>query len=161
MKGEAGGVVPEYRKEQSMARSEYPDSPRVGVGAVVLREGRILLVRRGVPPALGLWAIPGGALELGESLKEGAEREILEETGITIRAGDPVFTCDVCEWDGDGRIRFHYVIVDLAADYVSGEVRGGDDALEARWVAPEEIGDLPATKTTLKLLRQIGFLSPQ
>ena len=158
MKGKTGGAVLEYRKEQSMACSEYPDSPRVGVGAVVLREGRILLVRRGVPPALGLWAIPGGALELGESLKEGAEREILEETGITIRAGDPVFTCDVCEWDGDGRIRFHYVIVDLAADYVSGEVRGGDDALEARWVAPEEIGDLPATKTTLKLLRQIGFI---
>ncbi|MBU4120990.1 MAG: hypothetical protein KKA48_05505, partial [Proteobacteria bacterium] len=77
-----------------------------------------------------------------------------------IRAGDPVFTCDFCQRDGDGRIRFHYVIVDLAADYVSGEVKGGDDALEARWVSPEEIGDLPATKTTLKLLRQIGFLSP-
>ncbi len=99
-----------------MARSEYPDSPRVGVGAVVLREGRILLVRRGVPPALGLWAIPGGVLELGESLREAAEREILEETGITIRAGEPIFTCDVCERDSEGRVRFHYVIVDLAAE---------------------------------------------
>jgi 8-oxo-dGTP diphosphatase len=160
LKAETEGAAPEYHEEQSMARTEYPDSPRVGVGAVVLREGRILLVRRGVPPALGLWAIPGGVLKLGESLKEGAEREILEETGITIRAGDPVFTCDFCQRDGDGRIRFHYVIVDLAAEYVSGKVRGGDDALEARWVAPEEIEDLPATKTTLKLLRQIGFLSP-
>ena len=141
-----------------MANREYPDSPRVGVGAVVLREGRVLLVRRGVAPANGLWAIPGGALELGETLKEGAEREILEETGITIRAGDPVFTCDVLVRDDDGRVRFHYVIVDLAADYVSGEVMGGDDALEARWVAPEELPELPATKTTLKLLRQIGFL---
>ena len=143
-----------------MANREYPDSPRVGVGAVVLREGRVLLVRRGVAPANGLWAIPGGALELGETLKEAAEREILEETGITIRAGEPVFTCDVLVRDDDGRIRFHYVIVDLAADYVSGEVMGGDDALEARWVAPEELPELSATKTTLNLLRQIGFLPP-
>lgn len=90
-----------------MASREYPDSPRVGVGAVVLREGRVLLVRRGVAPALGLWAIPGGALELGETLREAAEREILEETGITIRAGEPVFTCDVLVRDDDGRVRFH------------------------------------------------------
>ena len=143
-----------------MASREYPDSPRVGVGAVVLREGRVLLVRRGMAPANGLWAIPGGALELGETLQEGAEREILEETGILIRAGDPVFTCDTLVRDDEGRVRFHYVIIDMAADYVSGEVRGGDDALEARWVAPEELDELPATKTTLKLLRQIGFLPP-
>ncbi len=144
-----------------MASREYPDSPRVGVGAVVLREGRVLLVRRGVAPANGLWAIPGGGLELGETLREAAEREILEETGITICAGEPVFTCDVCQRDDDGRVRFHYVIVDLAADYVSGEVLGADDALEARWVAPEEIENLPATKTTVKLLKQIGFLPPK
>lgn len=143
-----------------MPSREYPDSPRVGVGAVVLREGRVLLVRRGVAPASGLWAIPGGALELGETLREAAEREILEETGITIRAGEPIFTCDVCQRDDDGRVRFHYVIVDLAADYVSGEVLGADDALEARWVAPGEIENLPATKTTVKLLRHIGFLPP-
>ncbi|MEW6334493.1 MAG: NUDIX hydrolase [Thermodesulfobacteriota bacterium] len=143
-----------------MANREYPDSPRVGVGAVVLKEGRVLLVRRGVAPAMGLWAIPGGAIELGETLREAAEREILEETGITIRAGEPVFTCDVCHRDDEGRVRFHYVIVDLAADYVSGEVRGADDALEARWVAPGEIMDLPATKTTLTLLRRIGFIPP-
>ena len=143
-----------------MSHREYPDHPRVGVGAVVLREGRILLVRRGVQPAQGLWAIPGGALRLGETLQAGAEREILEETGIIIRAGAPLFTCDSFEKDGAGRIRFHYVIVDVAADYVSGDVKEADDALEARWVSPAEIRELPVTKTTLKLLQQIGFISP-
>ncbi|MEI7673880.1 MAG: NUDIX hydrolase [Syntrophales bacterium] len=141
-----------------MSSREYPDHPRVGVGAVVLREGRILLVCRGAAPAQGLWAIPGGGLKLGETLQEGAEREILEETGITIRAGEPVYTCDSFEKDADGRFRFHYVIVDMAADYVSGDVKGGDDALEARWVSPVEIRELPVTKSTLKLLTQIGFV---
>ena len=141
-----------------MKSREYPDHPRVGVGAVVLREGRVLLVRRGAAPALGLWAIPGGGLGLGETLQQGAEREILEETGIVIRAGVPVFTCDSFERDEEGRFRFHYVIVDMAADYVSGEVKAADDALEARWISPAEIPDIPATKTTLKLLRQIGFI---
>jgi 8-oxo-dGTP diphosphatase len=142
-----------------MSNREYPDHPRVGVGAVVLRNGLILLVRRGVEPALGLWAIPGGGLNLGETLQEGAEREILEETGIVIRAGAPVFTCDSFERDEDGRVRFHYVIVDMSADYVSGDIRAADDAVEARWVSPAEIRSLSATKTTLKLLRQIGFIS--
>ncbi len=143
-----------------MSHREYPDHPRVGVGAVVLWQGRILLVRRGVQPAQGLRAIPGGGLLLGETLQAGVEREILEETGIVIRAGAPLFTCDSFEKDGAGRIRFHYVIVDVTADYVSGDVKGADDALEARWVSPAEIRELPVTKTTLKLLQQIGFISP-
>lgn len=143
-----------------MAGREYPDHPRVGVGAVVLRKGCILLVRRGVAPALECWAIPGGGLRIGETLQEGAEREIREETGVVIRAGEPIFTCDSLIRDGEGRIRFHYVIVDMAADYVSGEVRAADDALDARWVSPAELRDLTVTKSTLKLLGQIGFLSP-
>ena len=143
-----------------MSNREYPDHPRVGVGAVVLREGCVLLVRRGVAPAQGLWAIPGGGLRLGETLQKGAEREIFEETGIVIRAGAPVFTCDSFERDGEGRVRFHYVIVDMIADYVSGDVKAADDALDARWLSPAEIRNLSATKTTLKLLRQIGFMPP-
>lgn len=144
-----------------MSNREYPDHPRVGVGAVVLRNGRVLLVRRGSEPARGLWAIPGGGLNLGETLQQGAEREILEETGIVIRAGAPVFTCDSFERDGDGRVRFHYVIVDMSADYVSGDVRAADDAIEARWILPAEIRSISVTKTTLKMLRQISFISAE
>lgn len=141
-----------------MSRREYPDRPVVGVGAVVVREGRVLLVKRGVAPSRGLWAVPGGALELGETLQQGAEREILEETGVIIRAREPICAFDFFERDGDGRIRFHFVIVDVAADYIGGDVKGADDALEARWLAPEDLEGLPVSKNTLKLLRAVGFL---
>jgi 8-oxo-dGTP diphosphatase len=148
-------------KEACMPRREYPAVPRVGVGAVVVQDGRVLLVRRGVPPNLGLWAIPGGGLEVGETLREGAEREILEETGIRIRAGEMIFAGDLMERDADGRVRFHYVVIDFLGEYVGGEVNGSDDALEARWVAPGEMGGLSATKTTVQLLRKIGFIPPE
>lgn len=146
------------KKGVSMSHREYPETPRVGVGAVVVRNGLVLLVKRGVPPNCGLWAIPGGALEVGETLREGAEREIREETGITIRAGQMIFAGDLMQRDADGRVRFHYVVIDFLGEYVGGEVNGSDDALEARWVSPEEMRVLPATKTTVQLLRQVGFL---
>ncbi len=131
----------------------YPDHPRVGVGAVVFLEARVLMVRRGAPPAQGVWAIPGGRLRLGETLQAAAEREILEETGIEIRAGAPVFTFDAIERDPDGRVRYHYVIVDLAAEYLRGTPIAGDDALEARWVAAAEMADLKVNPTTRHLLK--------
>ena len=141
-----------------MSKREYPDRPVVGIGAVVIRDGKVLLIRRGVAPGKGLWAVPGGSLELGETLQQGAEREILEETGITIRAREPIYAFDFFERDPDERIRFHFVIVDLAADYIRGDVKGADDALEARWLAPGELDHLPVSKNTLKLLRAAGFI---
>jgi 8-oxo-dGTP diphosphatase len=141
-----------------MSRREYPDSPVVGVGAVVIKDGKVLLVERGVPPNKGVWAIPGGSLKLGETLQEGAEREILEETGITIKAGAPFYSFDFFERDSDGRIRFHYVVVDMKGDYISGDVRGADDALDARWISPEELNDMPVSKNTLKILESMQFV---
>lgn len=142
----------------SEQKNDYPDKPRVAVGAVVFNKQRVLLVRRGQPPSQGLWAIPGGSVEIGETLQEAAEREILEETGIKIRAGEPVFTFDVIDRDRTGKIRFHYVIVDLEADYISGDPNAGDDAAEARWVTAQEINELRVSAPTLKLLKEkFGF----
>jgi ADP-ribose pyrophosphatase len=142
----------------TMNTGRYPDFPRVAVGAVVFKADKILLVLRGKPPAESQWAIPGGCVELGETLQEAAQREILEETGIVIQAGKPVYTFDAVERDKNGRIRFHYVIVDLAAEYISGEIRAGDDAADARWLASEDLQYQNVSATTRKLLRQCyGF----
>lgn len=140
------------------SHAEYPRWPRVAVGAVVFRNDHVLLVRRGRPPSENVWAIPGGKVRLGESLQQAAEREILEETGIRIRAGAPVFVFDHLERDPDGRIRFHYVIVDLSAEYVEGEILAGDDALDARWVDAENLNHLAISRQTRRLLRECyGF----
>lgn len=146
------------KNRQSKQKNDYPGNPRVAVGAVVFRQECVLLVRRGQPPAEDLWAIPGGSVEIGETLQEAAEREILEETGIQIRALEPIYTFDVIDRDAAGKIRFHYVIVDLAADYIMGAPAPGDDALEARWVSAREINGLEVSAATLKLLKnRFGF----
>jgi 8-oxo-dGTP diphosphatase len=136
----------------------YPDMPRVAVGAVVFKDGKILLIRRAKPPAQGLWAIPGGSVNLGETLQQAAERETLEETGITILANKPVFTFDLIEKDENDRIRFHYVIVDLLADYISGIPMAGDDADEVGWVFSRDLKSLDVNPRTLKVLDTlVGF----
>ncbi|MEJ2508717.1 MAG: NUDIX hydrolase [Gammaproteobacteria bacterium] len=137
----------------SAANDENVDQrPQVGVGAVVFRDERVLLVLRGQAPNAGQWAIPGGRVRWGETLQAGAEREILEETGVRIRAGEPVFAFEVIE-DEDGACATHYVVVDLAAQYLEGEPRAGDDAAEARWVSAAELAALPVNETTRRLLR--------
>jgi ADP-ribose pyrophosphatase len=136
----------------------YPDRPCLAVGAIVFRDGRVLLVRRGQPPAEGEWAIPGGSVEVGETLQQAAQRELLEETGIVIQAGEPCFIFDVIQADTDGRVRFHYLVIDLLADYVEGDPRAGGDAADARWVSAEELGGLSLSPTTRELLhRRFGF----
>ena len=134
--------------------NEYPAQPRAAVGAIVFKDEKVLLVKRGQPPSEGLWAIPGGSVKLGETLQEAAEREIQEETGIIIRATEPVFIFDAIQKDEKGQIRFHYVIVDLKADYIEGEPQGRSDAVDARWVSPGELNRLNVNRTTRQLLKK-------
>lgn len=118
---------------------EYPSAPIVGVGAIVFRGDGVLLVRRGREPLKGEWSLPGGRLELGESLRDGAAREVLEETGLLVTPRVHVETLDRVVRDEDGRVRYHYVLVDFLCDMVGGELSCGDDACDAAWVPIEEL----------------------
>jgi 8-oxo-dGTP diphosphatase len=141
-------------KPETTVNGAYPNRPLVAVGAVVFKEDKVLLVLRAKPPAENRWTIPGGSVELGETLQEAAEREIWEETGLTIKAGEPVYTFDVIKRDPNGAILFHYVIVDLAADYVCGDLRPGDDATDVCWASSGDIKTLKVSAATHKLLKQ-------
>ena len=144
-------------KEEKPGR-EYRELPRVGVGAIVIHLGRILLVKRASSPGKGFWAIPGGLVELGETVREAAEREILEETGISVRAKEAFYIFDFIDRDSGGNIKYHYIIIDFLADYLGGEPKAADDVSDARWVAPDEAAALNLSPTTRKLLVQMKFI---
>ena len=121
-----------------------PDRPCVGVGAVLVHEGRILLIRRGKEPLRGRWVVPGGTVELGETLEEALVREVQEETGLVVRPREVVAVFDRIHRDGH-RVDYHYVIVDYLCDYVAGEARAGSDAEAVALVAEADLAayDLP------------------
>ena len=121
-----------------MAR-EYPAHPVVGVGAVVVRDGRALIIRRAHEPRKGEWSLPGGHLDLGESLIDAVRREVKEETGLDVHPGPIVETFDRVHRDPDGRIRFHFVIVDFVCEAPSGEAVAGSDAEAVAWVTAAEL----------------------
>lgn len=119
-------------------KRDYPERPIVAVGALVWRDNKILLVRRGNPPRQGEWSLPGGAQDLGETVFEAARREVREEAGIDIRVSGLVDVIDFMDRDGEGGIRYHYTLIDVLADYVSGDVTPGCDADDAAWFPLEE-----------------------
>jgi ADP-ribose pyrophosphatase len=145
-----------------MEKSNPPKKlfPKVAAAAVVIRKGKILLVKRANEPSRGMWAVPGGSVQPGETLQAAAERETLEETGLVVTAKEPIHVFDLIEREGGGRLRFHFVIIDLAARFIDGRPRAGDDALEARWLSPEDLLGMPVTPGTRKLLEKIGFVKP-
>ena len=118
---------------------EYPERPFVGIGLVVLRPGEVLLVRRGKPPNLGTWSLPGGAQEIGERAEEAARRELLEETGLAVEALHLAANVDSITRDADGRVRYHYTIIDFAARWVGGEPVAGDDVSETTWAKLDQL----------------------
>ncbi len=124
---------------------EFPEAPRMAVGAVVVERGRVLVVRRGNPPLMGLWSLPGGALELGESLEDGLVREVREETGLTVEAVELVELLDRIHREGE-RVRYHYVIADYLCRVAGGELKAASDADAVRWVERAEWNSHSALK---------------
>jgi 8-oxo-dGTP diphosphatase len=113
---------------------EYPTRPIVGIGIVVLKDDCVLLVRRGKPPGVGSWTLPGGAQELGETCEEAARRELAEETGLTVGALHLAANVDSIRRDAAGRVQFHYTIIDYACRWEAGEPVAATDVTEAVWV---------------------------
>jgi ADP-ribose pyrophosphatase YjhB (NUDIX family) len=133
---------------------EYPVVPRVGVGAVVLDGARVLLVRRGKAPAYGKWSLPGGLVELGETTREAVCREIAEECGLQIRVVEVCGVLDRVIRDAEGRIRYHWVLVDYVAFPESGTLCAASDADEAQWVEVDQVERLDTTDGLMDMIRR-------
>ncbi len=138
---------------------EYPDHPLPGVGGVLLRNGKILLARRKTDPGKGYWAVPGGLVELGETLEEAVKREMLEETGLEVVPLYPIYADTVLVRDSDGRVKYHYVLVDLLCKQVGGRLRPGGDVKEVRWVDLNHALRLRLADSTKRLIESLtsGF----
>jgi 8-oxo-dGTP diphosphatase len=131
---------------------EYPERPLVGVGGVVISNGRALLIRRGGPPLEGQWSIPGGMLEVGETLLEGVRRELLEETGIEVSVGELIDVFERINLDGDGKTRYHFVVLDYLCEAMSGEARAGSDVTDVAWAAPGELANYSLSETATRVI---------
>lgn len=132
---------------------EYPEQPLVGVGAIIVRDGQVVLVKRGHAPLQGEWSIPGGLLEIGETLRQGAEREALEETGLLVRATELLGVFERMVPDDQKRSRFHYVLIDFLCEVLSGELKAAGDAADARWFAADQLSVLPLPEDTAGVIR--------
>jgi 8-oxo-dGTP diphosphatase len=147
---------------------EYPERPMVGVGGVIIDQGRALLIRRGSEPLLGEWSIPGGTLELGETLEEGVARELLEETGLIVRVielievFDRIYVESTAGASGEKKgPRFHYVIVDYLCERVSGEAVAGSDVTDVAFASEEELEKYRLTETATRILKKAFAMERQ
>jgi len=131
---------------------EFPERPLVGVGGVVIANGRALLIRRGGPPLEGQWSIPGGMLEVGETLLAGVRRELLEETGVEVRVGELIEVFERINLDADGKARYHFVVLDYLCEAVRGEARAGSDVIDVAWAAPAELEKYALTETATRVI---------
>ena len=120
-------------------KREYPESPLVGVGAVIVQKNRVLLIRRGTPPLLGEWSLPGGVLECGETLREAVVREAREETGLVVEPGEMLGVYERVIRDDEWRVRYHFVLIDFLCRPLSGDLKAGSDAEDVRWFTRDEL----------------------
>jgi 8-oxo-dGTP diphosphatase len=135
-----------------LGNREYPHRPMVGIGGVVISNGRALLVRRGRAPLKGQWSIPGGMLEVGETLVDGVRRELLEETGIEVRVGELLEVFERINVDADGRPRYHFVVLDYLCEALRGEARAGSDVTDVAWAAPAELAKYSVSETATRVI---------
>jgi len=137
-----------------MSRS-YPTTPLVGVGVVVFNDQKqVLLVKRGNEPKKGLWAIPGGNVELGEPVRETALREVKEECNVNIELKDQLGVVDLILKDKDSKVQYHYILIDYLAQYINGELKPQSDVLDAGWFYQPELVKLDIPEVTLKILEK-------
>jgi 8-oxo-dGTP diphosphatase len=141
--------------QENESGREYPAAPIVAVGTIILEKDCIALVRRAKPPAKGLWTFPGGAVELGESLREAAQRESLEETGLQVEVGEVATVLDHVVRDAAGRTRYHYVIVDYLARPTAGVLQAGSDVSDVCWANLSDVNALKMTTKAQELARQL------
>lgn len=131
----------------------YPARPFVGVGAVVFKGARVLLVRRGRPPRKGLWSLPGGMQEVGETVFAAARREVLEETGLAVEVMELVDVVDSITRDAEDRARYHYTLVDVRAEWRAGEAVAGDDAEAVAWASLDDLAGYDLWAETERVIR--------
>ncbi|HEV3512346.1 MAG TPA: NUDIX hydrolase [Candidatus Sulfotelmatobacter sp.] len=137
-------------------KREFPEFPLVGVGAIIIRDDRVLLVKRAHPPIQGQWSIPGGVLEVGELVREAAIREAREETGLIVEPADLLGVYDRILRNEEQRVQYHYVLIDFLCRPVGGELRAASDAAEVRWFMREELRALQLAEDTQDVIHK-GF----
>jgi len=135
----------------------YPERPIVGIGVLIERDGKYLLIKRAADPDKGMWSVPGGLVEVGERVRDAALREALEETGLRVEIVDRLGVVDKIMRDDEGRVMYHFIIVQFLARIVEGEVRAMDDALEARWAEPTEFRSYELTASLREFLKEMGL----
>lgn len=142
-------------EEPSMNKRAYPKLPLVGVGAVAIKNGKILLIKRAFDPGAGKWSIPGGLVEVGEKLSDACARETEEETGIQVEILELINVFDMIDRDDAGKVKYHYVLVDFLAKPTGGEEKVSPEVTEIRWVTHDEAKKLDLTKTARKALEEL------
>ncbi len=137
-------------------KREFPKHPLVGVGAIIIEDSRVLLVKRAHPPLQAQWSIPGGVLEVGELVRDAAIREAREETGLIVEPADLLGVYDRVLRTADGRVQYHYVLIDFLCRRVGGELQAASDAAEVGWFTREELPALNLAADTQDVIRK-GF----
>jgi ADP-ribose pyrophosphatase YjhB (NUDIX family) len=141
---------------RASSRRRYPTAPLVGVGGLITKGDRILVVKRENDPGKGLWSIPGGLLEVGETIQEGVKREIREETGLDVEVVELLDVIDSITCDEAERVCFHYVLIDFLCRVTRGKLSPDTDVKEAQWVRVDDLENIPTTRTLTRLLKKMG-----